>query len=75
MIEQSRRAGRASAGDPGRPGSEIGDSEGTAKESSPADLVTDETDYFRLADQPGVIPPTSNEIKTAIVDFRLYQCE
>src|SRR5712692_9772589 len=41
---------RASGGDSGRPGSEIGGGEGTAEESPPAGRVTDETDYFRLAD-------------------------
>ena len=41
---------RASAGDPGRAGSEVRRGEGTAEESPPAGLVTNETDYFRLAD-------------------------
>ena len=40
-----------SAGDSGRPGSEIGDSKATAEESPPVGRVTDVTDYFRLADQ------------------------
>jgi len=31
-------------------GSEVGGGEGTAEESPPAGLVTDETDYFRLDD-------------------------
>src|SRR5215831_21393483 len=43
-------ARRASAGDMGRAGPEIGGGEGTAKESPPAGRVTDETDYFRSAD-------------------------
>src|SRR5215471_14377115 len=43
-------ARRASAGDSGRAGSEVGRGEGTAEESPPAGGVTDETDYFRLGD-------------------------
>jgi hypothetical protein len=31
---------------------QIGSGEGTAEESPPECRVTDETDYFRLADQP-----------------------
>jgi len=42
--ESGLHARRASAGDSGRPGSEIGSSEGTAEESPPAGRVTDETD-------------------------------
>ena len=38
--------------DSGRAGSEVGSGEGTAEESPPAGRVTDETDYFRLADHP-----------------------
>jgi hypothetical protein len=34
-----------------RVGSEVGGGEGTAEESPPAGRVTDETNYFRLADQ------------------------
>jgi hypothetical protein len=53
---QTRRgcdhARRASAGDSGRAGSEVGSGEGTAEESPPAGRVTDETDYLRLADYP-----------------------
>ncbi len=45
-------ARRASAGDSGRPGSEIRGGEGTAEEPPPAGRMTDETDYFRLADKP-----------------------
>jgi hypothetical protein len=41
-----------SAGDSGRLGSEIGGGEGTAEESPLAGRVTDETDYFPLADHP-----------------------
>ena len=33
---------------------EVGSSEGTAEESPPAGRVMEETDYFRLADHPGV---------------------
>jgi len=51
-ITPKEHACRASAGDSGRPGSEIGGGEGTAEESPPAGRVTDETDYFRLADHP-----------------------
>src|SRR5215470_1117778 len=43
-------ARRASAGDSGRAGSEVGRGEGTAEESPPAGRVTDGTDYFRFAD-------------------------
>ena len=45
-------ARRASAGDSGRARSEVGSGEGTAKESPPAGRVTDEMDYFRIADGP-----------------------
>jgi hypothetical protein len=48
-------ARRVSAGDSDRAGSKIGGGEGTAEESPPARRVTDETDYFRLADDPGAI--------------------
>jgi hypothetical protein len=41
---------RASAGDSCRARSEVGGGEGTAEESPPAGRVTDETDYFRFAD-------------------------
>ena len=47
-------ARRASAGDSGRAGSEVGGGEETAADSSPAGRVTDETDYFRFADHSGV---------------------
>src|SRR6266436_5020939 len=43
------------ARDSGPAGSEIGGSEGTAEESPPAGRVTNETDYFGVADHPGVI--------------------
>jgi hypothetical protein len=56
-------ARRASAGDSGRPGSEIGSGEGTAEESPPAGRVTDETDYFRLAGDPPKIGPVAFPIK------------
>src|SRR5215469_9738544 len=49
-------ARRASAGDSGRAGSEVGRGEGTAEESPPAGRVTDETDCFRLADKPSNRP-------------------
>jgi hypothetical protein len=41
---------RTSAGDSGRPRSEIGGGEGTAEESPATGRVMDETDYFRLGD-------------------------
>ena len=41
--ESGLHARRASAGDSGRAGSEIGSCEGTAEESPPAGRVTDET--------------------------------
>jgi hypothetical protein len=44
----------APATDSGRAGSEVGGGEGTAEESPPAGRVTDETDYFRLADNSGI---------------------
>jgi len=45
-------------GDSGRPGSEIGGGEGTAEESPPAGRVTNETDYFRCAnDSDGIASP------------------
>ena len=47
-------ARRASAGDSGRAGSEAGGGAATAAESPPAGRVTDETDYFRFADNPKV---------------------
>jgi hypothetical protein len=47
-------ARRVSARDSGRAESEIGGSEGTAEESPPAGRATDETVYFRLADDSGV---------------------
>jgi len=43
-------ARRASAGDSGRAGSEVGGGAATAEESPPAGRVTDETNYFRIAD-------------------------
>jgi hypothetical protein len=49
-------ARRALAGDSGRAGSEVESGEGTAEELPPAGRVTDETDYFRSADNPGVMP-------------------
>ena len=51
------------AGKPGRAGLEIGSREGIAEESAPASRVTDETDYFRLADD------TSTEIVVTIALF------
>jgi hypothetical protein len=39
-------------GNPGRAGSEVGSGEGTAEESPSAGRETDETDCFRLADNP-----------------------
>ena len=48
-------ARRASAGDSGRAGSQVGSGEGTAEELPPAGRVTDETDYFRLADNSRVV--------------------
>jgi hypothetical protein len=51
-FKRFNHARRASAGDSGRPGSEIGGGEGTAEESPPASRGMDETDYFRLADYP-----------------------
>jgi hypothetical protein len=41
-------------------GSEIGGGEGTAEESPPAGRPTDETDYFRLADQSEVENPNGS---------------
>jgi hypothetical protein len=49
-----RRTCSPGRGDSGGPGSEIGSSEGTAEESPPAGRATDETDYFRLADNSEV---------------------
>ena len=45
-----------SAGDSGRQGSEIGGGEGTAEEAPPAGRLTDETDYFPLADDSSTSP-------------------
>jgi hypothetical protein len=46
------QARRALARDSGRSGWEIGGGKRTAEESPPAGHVTDETDHFRLADNP-----------------------
>ena len=46
---------RASAGDSGRAGSEVGGGAATAEGSPPACRLTDEVDYFRIADHPEVI--------------------
>ena len=46
---------RAATGDSQGAGPKIGGGEGTAEESPPAGRVTDEADYFRVADDPGEI--------------------
>jgi hypothetical protein len=55
MGRTNHYARRASAGDSGRARPEVGGGERPAEESPPACRVTDETDYFRIADHPGVI--------------------
>ncbi len=69
----SARTPIASAGDSGRPGSEIGGGEGTAEESPPAGRVTDETDYFRLADDPGAIMWLARIETSSAVTFSGYE--
>src|SRR6267142_364401 len=54
-ITAEGHARRASPGDSGRPGSEIGGGEGAEEVSPPAGRMTDETDYF-----PGCRPSAQN---------------
>ncbi len=65
-------ARRASAGDSGRPGSEVGGGEGTAEESPPAGGVTDETDYFRFA--PTIRPECAGRERTSTHSALLESC-
>jgi hypothetical protein len=67
-------ARRASAGDSGRAGSEVGRGEETAEESPPAGGVTDETDYFRLADTTGQSLPTLEDSDFAWFDNACSLC-
>ncbi len=71
IMERTRGEGharRASTGDKGRAGPEVGDGEGTAEGSPPAGRVTREVDYFRAADHTTGCAPRNPEV---LVSFRV----